>query len=205
MRSTYSNLLQKKSRKSEITNFVDLKWNPKCQASQRALPRPLSRPSLSMISRVSICCASECVLWVCVCVHVLVQPQLDSSELPALIAGHCHVWIFVLHSLVYLLALQLPKAPRSERTQGHQQQQQQKQQQQQRLQQHVRNLFEQHLARVLDGSGHGKRDTTAGQEFWVKQRGGKRVKKATKWGNGIAVSLSCYTNKLILGPDVPNV
>lgn len=123
----------------------------------------LSCPSLSMISRVSICCMSVC----CVYVHGLVQPQLGSAELPALIAGHCRVWIFVLHSLVYLLALQLPKALRSERTQGHQQQQQQ----QLRQQQHVCNLFEQHLARVLDGSGHGKRGTTAGQELWVKQRG----------------------------------
>lgn len=78
MRRTYSNLLQKKSWKSEITNFVDLKWNPKCQASQRALPRPLSRPSLSMISRVSICCASVCV---CVCMFL---SSLNSTRLSSL-------------------------------------------------------------------------------------------------------------------------
>lgn len=193
MRRTYSNLLQKKSWKSEITNFVDLKWNPKCQASQRALPRPLSRPSLSMISRVSICCASVCV---CVCMFLSSLNSTRLSSLHSLLGivvyeYSCYTRSFICSHYNY----QRPRGAKGPKDINNNNRD-------------SNNTY----AICLNSTwpecwialdmGNGTRQQARSSEW---NSGVRRMKKATKWGNGIAVSLSCYTNKLILGPDVPNV
>lgn len=157
----------------------------------------LSCPSLSMISRVSICCVSVCCVCVCMVLSSLNLARLSSlhSLLGIVVYEYsCYTRSFICSHYNY----QRPwgaKGPKD-------------------INNNSNNNWDSNntYAICLNSTwpecwmaldmGNGARQQARSSEW---NSGEWRMKEATKWDNGIAVSLSCYTNKLILGPDVPNV